>query len=138
MRSHREGVGVVSVLDIVQFPFRSRQQAAQRERGHVDRAAFVEELSGNELEKRAASMLWDLLVTSAVIEDFRPLPDDSFQWMFGLAEEDLDDDIVLHILQELRLPIPNFEEVNAIGPIETSRDLIELVSKAGLSGHGKI
>ena len=117
-------------LDLVQFPFRRRQKAARKGRDGVTRIGFVEQLAEAAAEKRAAGLLWDLLVEAAVIDDFRPLPDDSLPELYGLAEEELDEDLILHILQAMELPPPCPAALSEIGEVETPRDVMRLIRAA--------
>lgn len=112
-----------------QFPFRHRQKAALSERRNVTKAAFVGQLAQSDLERRAAGKLWDLLVDAAVVEDFRPLPDDDFLRLYGLADEDLDDDIIFSILQSVGLT-PSSEVITAAGVMRSPKDFIRLVRLA--------
>lgn len=118
----------MEVLDILQFPIRGRQKRARRDREGVTKEAFVSALGQHDQTKKAASLLWDLLAEAAVVPDFRPLPDDKLRWMYGLAEEDLDEDIILRIFQELKLTVPSADAIEATGEIRTPRDVIKLVS----------
>jgi len=84
----------------------------------------------------AASRLWDLLVDAAVIEDFRPMPDDHFHWLYGLAEEDLDDDIILRLIDEMKIHRPEPKSVEDLVEISSPRDLIRLLSKLSSNNYG--
>jgi hypothetical protein len=118
----------VTILDILEFPFRGRQKRARRCRDDVTKETFIQALVLDEGSKEAASLLWDLLVDSAVIPDFRPLPDDKLLWLYGLADEDLDEDIILRIFNELKITPPSSQITEAVGEIRTPRDILRLVS----------
>lgn len=96
-------------LGALQFPFRQRQKLALKARQEVSKCDFIAGVSGTDLEKRAAGLLWYLLVNAAMIDDFRLLPDDSLYHMYGLAEDDLDEDIILFIIRELGLRYPTLQ-----------------------------
>jgi hypothetical protein len=121
---------VNQLLDLVQFPFRRRQKAARKERDGVTRKGFVEQLAAAPAEKRAAGLLWDLLVEAAVVDDFRPLPDDGLLELYGLAEEELDEDLILPILQAMELPPPCPATLSEIGEVKTPRDVMRLIRAA--------
>src|SRR5688572_24881227 len=126
--------GLASVLlDLVQFPFRRRQKAARKERHEVTRIDFVDQLAATPAERQAADLLWDLLVETAVVEDFRPLPDDSLPKLYGLAEEDLDEDVILSIVQAMNLSPPSPASLHEIGTMETPRDVMRLIRAARYS-----
>lgn len=72
-------------------------------------------------------MLWDKLNESAIVNGFTPYPEDDLLHVYGLAEEDLDEDIILDIIKRLGLPIPSHDTVERIGPIQKPADVIRLI-----------
>lgn len=121
---------MITFADILQFPIRGRQRRAREQREDITREEFVAALAQDDFEARAADLLWDKLVEAAMIKDFRPLPDDHFLRLYGLTEEDLDEDIILEILVALGISVPPPELAREAGPIETPRDLLRLVRLA--------
>lgn len=114
-------------LSIVQFPFRQRQRRARAQRGWVTSDVFCQALGIRPDERPIAESIWDLLVEAAVIDDFRPLPDDSFLHMYGLAEEDLDEDIILKLLTRFGLAPPKDHVVDEVGEIASPIELMQLI-----------
>jgi len=119
-----------ALLDILNFPWRRRQKLARKNRNGVTKEDFVAALAADPEERRAASLLWDLLVEAAVIEDFRPLPDDDFLRLYGLAEEDLEEDIILKVLEAAARAVPPPATVRELGEISTPARLLALVRAA--------
>jgi hypothetical protein len=114
------------LLSVIQFPFRQRQNAVHKERMNITKSFFVEELAQSDLERHAAAKLWDLLVEAAVVEEFRPLPNDNFLRLYGLADEDLDDDIILPVLHSIGLD-PDPQIVASVGTVESPIDVMKLI-----------
>jgi hypothetical protein len=127
----------MSAIDfLVQLPFSWRQRCVRAVREDMNRQQFVAALAENDLEERAAALLWEKLVEAAVVADFRPSPDDDLLRVYGLADEDLDEDIILAILIELEIGVPCPPVLERVGEIKTPRDVIQLVRLAsGPSGR---
>lgn len=117
----------MSLIEILDFPFRSRQRKALRDRSSVSRDSFAAAIAEDGFEREAAFHLWDILVAESLIDNFRPLPDDDFHYMYGLAEEDLDEDVIMRLLSEFKLPLPSPKLVERIGPINSPRLLMSLI-----------
>jgi hypothetical protein len=115
---------------LVQLPFSWRQLKVRARRNDMTRERFVAALATNDAEELAAGILWDKLTEVAVIPDFRPDPDDDFLYLYGLADEDLDEDIILEILTLLGLKPPSPSELQTVGQISSPRDFIRLVKLA--------
>jgi hypothetical protein len=125
---HREIELIMRPLDfVVQLPFSWRQRRARALRDEMTRERFVAELASGDAEELAARLLWDKLVDIAVVPDFRPSPDDNFLYIYGLADEDLDDDLILRILTTLKRNPPPPPLVRRIGPISSPRDFMKLM-----------
>lgn len=116
---------------LVQLPFSWRQHKARAHRDDMTRERFVAALATNDAEELAAGILWDKLIESAVVSDFRPYPEDDFLYLYGLADEDLDEDIILEIFSSLGRKPPNPSELQIVGPVSSPRDVIKLVKLAG-------
>lgn len=125
---HRTVEVTMNALDfVVQFPFSWRQSRARALREDMTRDRFIHGLGSDELERQAAGMLWDKLIAVAVVPDFRPFPDDNFLYMYGLADEDLDEDIILAILTSLGRILPSPAVIRNIGPIASPKEFVQLV-----------
>jgi hypothetical protein len=111
---------------ILQWPLYQRQQLS-RSRVALSKLAFVEQLAGSDVGRAAAALLWDALLEVRCYEDFSLDPPDDFLDVYGLAEEDLDEDVILSILQRLAQPIPDKHTLATVGPITTPKDFIPWV-----------
>lgn len=120
---------------VVQLPFSWRQSRARAVREDMTQHKFVSALASDDLEERAAGLLWEKLVEAAVISDFRPKPDDNFLRIYGLAEEDLDEDIVMAILIQLGFGVPRPAVIEQAGEIASPREFMQLVRLTRSATH---
>ena len=60
-------------------------------------------------------------------DGFSPYPSDRLLKVYGLAEEDLDVDVIMDILKRLNCRAPDQATVNAIGAINTPADIVRFV-----------
>ena len=116
---------------LLEFPL-ARRQRALAARPHLSKKEFIDQTASTDLGRAAAALLWDKLVVLKLCDEFNPYPSDDLLKVYGLAEEDLDIDVVLDILNGLNCRIPDQATIDAIGPIDTPRDLIRLVEASGL------
>jgi acyl-homoserine lactone acylase PvdQ len=94
--------------------FYSRQQKLIRLRGEVTAQSFSAMFT-DERERMVARMVWDHLRREAVVPDFRPHPDDRLLTVYGIAEEELDEDLILQVLRDLGAPTPRQASADAFG-----------------------
>lgn len=114
------------------MPFNMRQRRLAAARTPMSREEFIEQVASTEIGKAAAAMFWEKLhednwICSEISDVFSPHPDDNLQKVYGIAEEELDEDIILEFIQKLDIEVPSKEVVNKIYPIETPRDLIKFI-----------
>lgn len=91
-----------------------------------DFARFFEQ---QDVPQKILDEVWDALVDVAVVEDFKPHPDDDIGWVFGAAEEDLDEDIILALLHRCGCRVPTMEEMLPMDPVDTVGDLVRFLTK---------
>lgn len=115
------------ITDLLHFPFKGRQEKACQDRSGLTKRDFVTSLVNSQEDESAANLLWDFLVDAAVVKNFIPHPDDNFLWMYGLAEEDLDEDIILEILKRLGIDPPTPGIVDEVGEVTSPKELMRLV-----------
>jgi hypothetical protein len=112
---------------LLELPLVLRQRRLSSERPQMTRDQFVRETASTELGKLAAAQLWDKLSALKVHGAFTPHPSDSLLNVYGLAEEDLDVDIIMGILKKLSCAVPDQVTVDAIGAINTPADVVRFV-----------
>jgi hypothetical protein len=88
---------------------------------------FQEQLSKAGGDSEVIEEVW-VILTDYAIDGFKPKPEDNLQYIFGLAEEDLDEDVVLKLLETYNWRIPNESELASMKPVDTVQDLVMLVS----------
>lgn len=100
----------------------------------MSREAFVADIAANSGDGQAADILWDCLLDSRVFEDFFPYPDDSFEVVFGIAEEELEVDLIERLFDEFRLKLPENQLVLEFGVIDSARRVAQFVSRCRVAG----
>jgi hypothetical protein len=93
----------------------------------MDRPQFVAEIVANGGDERAAGFVWDALAAEWTVEDFTPYPTDSLGRVFGIAEEELDEDLIVRILSEQGLPLPPAEVIQRFGEIDSPERVAQFV-----------
>lgn len=117
-----------SVLQkILDWPFRGRQLDAMKTREDYTKSNFQEHLSNAGGDSEIIEEVWTIL-TGHAIDGFKPKPEDNLQYIFGLAEEDLDEDVILELLKTYSCRIPNESELASMKPVDTVQDLVIFVS----------
>jgi hypothetical protein len=106
---------------------RKRQQRWVHSRQGYSREDFTSHFAGSGVDVTVAQRTWDALLLAAEIDGFKPHPMDSLLHVFGLADEDLDDDVVLPLLIQCGCRIPSPQETMRMRPVETVADLVHFV-----------
>jgi hypothetical protein len=112
---------------ILDWPFRGRQQRAMKAREGYSKDDFREHLSNAGGDTEVIEEVWTILKDHA-IDGFKPKPEDNLQYIYGLAEEDLDEDVILRLLQAYSCRIPSESELASMKPVDTVQDLVLFVS----------
>lgn len=115
------------VQRIVDWPFRGRQLRAMKARKIYTKNNFQEQLSDAGGDSEVIEEVWAIL-TDHAIDGFKPKPEDNLQYIFGLAEEDLDEDVVMKLLETYSCRIPSESELASMRSIDTVKDLVMFVS----------
>jgi hypothetical protein len=109
-------------------PFSWRQRRLARFRSPLTESDFVKSITEFGGDRMAAVVLWRRLKDWTSVRDFTPYPGDSLGFVFGIAEEELDEDLILDVLKELAVPIPTQAQLSAFGPIDTPLRIAQLVA----------
>lgn len=115
------------VQRILDWPFRGRQLRVMKARESYTKNKFQEQLCDAGGDSEVIEEVWAIL-TEHAIDGFKPKPEDNLQYIFGLAEEDLDEDVVLKLLKRYSCRIPNKSELASMKPVDTVKDLVMFVS----------
>jgi hypothetical protein len=100
-----------------------------KDRNAYSKDDFIGFFLARDVSREIADETWSVLAQTAVIEGFKPRPEDELTRTFGLAEEDLDEDVVLPLLQRCKCRVPPPSEIEGMKPLETVADLVEFVSQ---------
>jgi hypothetical protein len=88
---------------------------------------FQEQLSDAGGDSEVIEEVWAIL-TEHAIDRFKPKPEDNLQYIFGLADEDLDEGVVRKLLKTYGCRIPIESELASMKPVDTVQDLVMFVS----------
>lgn len=94
----------------------------------LNETEFVQQIVHEGGDRDAASSLWKRLKDWGYENGFTPHPTDSLHWTFGIAEEEKDEDLILDILNELNVVVPNRETIHGFGPVETPLAVAKFVA----------
>ncbi|NIJ35375.1 hypothetical protein FHR22_000024 [Sphingopyxis panaciterrae] len=88
---------------ILAVPFSWRQAVLSRKRLPLSETEFCEIVHQSGGHKEAALFIWNYLEDWIYIRNFTPYPDDDFQSIYGIAEEERDEDLILRLLESVGL-----------------------------------
>jgi hypothetical protein len=111
------------------YPLYRRQLHLAKGRNAIDESGFVGEIVEKGGDYVAAVSLWKRLNECKTVDHLTPYPTDSLETVYGLADEDLDDDLVLDLFKELRVPVPSTEVLHEFGQIDTPLQVAQLVAR---------
>ncbi len=100
-----------------------------RARQSHSKEEFVGFFAGRGVAREIADEVWKILTENAAIDGFKPHPEDDLLAVFGLAEEDLDEDVVLELLQHCGCRIPQPSDIDGMKPLTTVADLVDFLSE---------
>lgn len=123
------------IQKVLAFPFGARQRALTRNRRPLSLFEFTEAIASAGGDPQAAPLIHEKLQDWIYQEDFTPYPDDSLGLVFGIAEEELDEDLIIDLFLQLDVPIPAEDEMMSLGPIDTAVDVARLVALARSSSE---
>lgn len=93
----------------------------------MTREAFVAASSSDGASEQVAGHVWDLVSQYVAVPGFSPHPDDDYQDVYMIADDDMDDDIAT-VCRLVGLP-PSTPNLNRTGRnVRTLRDVIGLIS----------
>lgn len=121
---------------LLEMPFSTRQSRLASSRSAMCKGEFVAKTSSTALGRSAANLLWEKLQSEKVVDEFSPYPDDDLLKVYGLADEDLDEDVILAIIQQIGTPVPSAKVLKAFGPVNTPADIVRLIEANEASQQG--
>lgn len=115
------------------LPFSLRQRRLAKQRPPMEECTFVERIAAEGGDEDAARMVRTRLIDWVYVSGFTPYPDDRLSQIYGITEEELDDDLILQILRNLKIEPPTFEVLRVFGDIDSPVRIAQLVWQARLS-----
>lgn len=109
-------------------PFTFRQLKLSKSRPPLSQAEFASRVAQAGGASDAAIIVHSKLQDWIYHDGFSPYPDDSLSWIFGIAEEELDEDIIFDLLTNLDLPVPPKAIIEKFGPIDSAADIARFVA----------
>lgn len=111
-------------------PFSTRQLALAKKRSPLSQSDFASRISQSGGDEDAALIVYSKLQDWIYHHSFSAYPDDSLSSLFGIADEELDEDIILDVLTKLGIFPPSQQMVEAFDPIDTAADIARFVARA--------
>jgi hypothetical protein len=109
--------------EVVERPWSVPQRRLMSERQQYGLSDFIQYFGR---EPNLAEEVWNAVAREAMVEDFRPKPEDDLLKVFGLADGDLDD-LVQGILERCGCRVPMPAETGDMPPVHTVEDLFVFV-----------
>lgn len=110
------------------LPYSARQRSLCRSRAPLDKPAFVAATSAAGGDEDAAAFVWDNLSQYVFYDGFTVYPEDSLYRLFGIANEEVDEDIVLAYLEKSGLSVPVAQQL-AAGEVDSALEICRFISK---------
>lgn len=112
------------------MPFRLRQKRLAKEREPLTESDFVASIANAGGDPEAARLVHQELQGWLYAEGFTPYPSDDLERIYGIAEEELDEDLILGVFKQIGLQPPNSEAVKVFGKVQTPLDVARFVKVA--------
>jgi hypothetical protein len=126
------------IKDILGLPFSWRQRRLAKHRRALKQSEFVQQITSQGGDGPTAESLWERLKDCIYTDAFTPYPTDDLQAIFGITDEELDEDLVLAILREEKVSIPTEEILSDFGPTWTPLQVALLVKRCRRVDAGQI
>lgn len=116
--------------NIFGLPFSLRQWKLARSRPSLSREEFVGRVKQGGGDEVAAGYVFDALKEWIYPNNFTPYPSDSLQRVYGITEEELDEDMILRMFRAFGIPVPDKQTIDKFGEVDTPTRIAQLVSMA--------
>jgi hypothetical protein len=98
------------------------------QRATLTESEFVQLIVQQGGDALAGAEIWSRLKDWTYVDEFTPYPSDSLGSIFGIREEELDEDLVLDVIRELNVTTPSAKFLSDFGAIDTPIRLAQLVA----------
>lgn len=118
----------LAIRSILQ-PWSVRQRQLAGARPPLGDHEFVTEIAERGGDPDAAFLILAHLKDWGLEQGFSPYPDDDLERVYGIAEEELEADLLSAILKRLSLPLPTTANLTRFGPVQTPAQIAQLVAQ---------
>jgi hypothetical protein len=115
---------------ILGMPFSIRQIREAKKRNKIAKETFVSEIVREGGDSDAANILYEKLKEWVITEELSPYPNDNLEYLYGIAEEELDEDIIFDIFNILNIPNPSESTMKDFGFVCTPCDVAKLIKSS--------
>jgi hypothetical protein len=115
---------------ILALPFNVRQMRLKETRLPLTQEEFVKQVLSKGGDQEAALIVFQRLKDWIYVKGFSPYPEDNLVQVYGIAEEELDEDLILDLLHQLEIRVPTETKVLEFGRIDTPLKVAQFVSLA--------
>ena len=110
------------------LPCSARQRSLFRTRPPMDKSAFISSVIECGGDEDAAGFVWESLAQWILFDGFTPNPEDSLYRVFGIAGEEVDDDIVLNYLDTSGLSVQVAQRL-APDSVDSALEICQFISR---------
>jgi hypothetical protein len=105
-------------------------------RSALSKEAFMDMFRTRGVSPQIAGKVWEAVIEWCD-EGFTPYPHDDLGRLYGLGEEELDEDIILVLLEQFDCYIPTHDEIVSEGlAVRTVGDVVVFIDKMQKRKHG--
>lgn len=122
------GQSLLQAILALPFSWRQRQLAAKRP--PMKEGEFIDRILAVGGDAEAARFVRNELLDWVYVPNFTPYPDDSLSRLFGIAEEELDEDLIQQMFKSLAVALPPAGMFRHVGTLDTPSQLAKLVNAA--------
>jgi hypothetical protein len=112
-----------------------RQRRAVRSRPSLTAHDFARLIQSCGGDAQAAHLIHKMLLRFVYARGFTPDPKDDLLYLYGIAEEELDEDLIAQVLSDLRIPAPSNHTIESVGSVRTPLDIAKLVRSARIESE---
>jgi hypothetical protein len=120
-------ISVLTIRQIIAFPFSLRQKRLANERAPLNADNFINAIRELDGDCDGAKLVYEKLKDWIYVTEFTPYPEDDLEKIYGIAEEELDEDLILSILNQTNIRPPSYDIVDKFGVIRTPLDVARFV-----------
>lgn len=118
------------VSKILDFPFNIRQRKISQIREYIDEEKFIQDIVSNGGDRYVAKEIYLHLRNWICDNEFSSDIHDNLEIIYGIADEELDDEFIFKILNILNIHIPSYDFTNSFGKINTPLDVARFITLA--------